>query len=144
MTNDEKLAEAHMVSVDEATRAVMDATLAAGGGPSEILVALESTHSPRSRGSGVGGPKLYWRDALCGRLMDRVKRIDPLIWRAGLGISAMEMKGKRGGAQRASRVTGRNGAKPRQMAHAGLIQGYLGRIQRSSTSRSFSRRLCWR
>ncbi|MCB1443004.1 MAG: hypothetical protein KDJ72_08265 [Methyloceanibacter sp.] len=78
MTNDEKLAEAHMVSVDEATRAVMDATLAAGGGPSEILVALEST-CLRVAGS-VGVRPEAFVDALCERLMDRVKRIDPLIW----------------------------------------------------------------
>ena len=75
MTNDEKLAEAHMVSVDEATRAVMDATLAAGGGPSEILVALEST-CLRVAGSVGVRPEAF----VDARLMDRVKRIDPLIW----------------------------------------------------------------
>jgi hypothetical protein len=42
MNNDEKLAEAHMSSVEEAARSVIEPTLAAGGGPVEVMVVLES------------------------------------------------------------------------------------------------------
>ena len=72
MTNDEKLAEAHMVSIDEATRAVKDATLAAGGGgypapnTPESWAAMVDGFQAAAMDAYLGIPLIYGVDAVHG------------------------------------------------------------------------------
>lgn len=79
MTNDEKLAEAHMTLVDEATRAVMDATISAHGGPAEIMLVLESTCLQVA--GAVGLQPSAFVEALCERLRCRSEDLGTVAWR---------------------------------------------------------------